>query len=283
MTTNNFPAENEAAQGEQFGRAPRFYNVRLPELDAWWGATVAALFTAIGMLLEIAIAKNAPGVSAKPAGIGAFVAFLLLLVLFLRRKTPSGRWASVIYLINIACVITVLLLTNLQFALSERNWVPFQAMKLGCLIAAMVAPGFWVGLISILAYFFSALLQFEIFFPPEIRAQAADAEPWPLLAFALAAVFALVYRFRRVQLEQEIARIQAQSFVIKQLANTFLNIRDLMNTPLQVIELSIDLLRKSKDANNQVIDRIDHSMQSLREINSVLVQHEKQIEWQAKR
>jgi hypothetical protein len=56
-----------------------------------------------------------------------------------------------------------------------------------------------------------------------------------------------------------------------------------MNTPLQVIELSIELLRKSKDANNQVIDRIDHSMQSLREINSVLVQHEKQIEWQAKR
>ena len=283
MTTNNFLTANETTQGEQLGQAPRFYNVRLSERDAWLAATVAALFTAIGMLLEIAIVKNAPGVSAKPAGIGAFVALLLLLVLFLRRKTPSRRWASVIYLINIACVITVLLLTNLQFALSQRNWVPFQAMKLGCLIGAMVAPGFWVGLISILAYFFSALLQFEIFFPPEIRAQTADAEPWPLLAFALAAVFALVYRFRRVQLEQEIARIQAQSFVIKRLANAFLNIRDLMNTPLQVIEMSIELLRQSNDPNNPVIDRIDHSMQRLREINSVLVQYEKQIEWQAKR
>jgi hypothetical protein len=283
MTTNDFPTANEGGQGERFGRAPRFYNVRLSERDAWLAATVAALFTAIGMLLEIAIVKSAPGVSAKPAGIGAFVALLLLLVLFLRRKTPSVRWASVVYLINTACVTTVLLLTNLQFALSERNWVPFQAMKLGCLIAAMVAPGFWVGLISILAYFFSALLQFEIFFPLEIKVQAADAEPWPLLAFALAAVFALVYRFRRVELEQEIARIQAQSFGIKQLANAFLNIRDLMNTPLQVIELSIELLRKSNDADNQVIDRIEHSMQRLREINSVLVQHEKQIEWQAKR
>src|SRR5262245_34299103 len=99
MTTNDFPAANEAAQGEQFGRVPRFYNVRLSDRDAWLAASVAALFTAIGMLLEIAIVENAPGVSAKPAGIGAFVAFLLLLVLFLRRRTPSVRWASVVYLI----------------------------------------------------------------------------------------------------------------------------------------------------------------------------------------
>jgi hypothetical protein len=47
--------------------------------------------------------------------------------------------------------------------------------------------------------------------------------------------------------------------------------------------LSIDLLRKSNHGNKPVIDRIDHSMQMLREINSVLVQHEKEIEWQAKR
>jgi len=235
------------------------------------------------MLLEVAIVRKIPLISAKPAEVSAFVALLLLIFLFIRRKTPSVRWASVVYLVNTASVITVLVLTNLQFAVSERNWVPFEATKLGCLIAAMVAPGFWVGLVSIVAYFFSAFLQFEIFFPPEIRSQVADAEPWPLLAFALAGVLALVYRFRRAQLEQEIAYVEAQSFAIKRLANAFLNIRDLMNTPLQVIELSIDLLRKSNHGNKPVIDRIDHSMQMLREINSVLVQHEKEIEWQAKR
>jgi len=111
----------------------------------------------------------------------------------------------------------------------------------------------------------------------------ADAEPWPLLAFALAGVLALVYRFRRAQLEQEIAQIEAQSFAIQRLANAFLNIRDLMNTPLQVIELSIEVLCKSNHANKPIIDHIDHSMQRLREINSVLVQHEKEIEWEAKR
>src|SRR5262249_21228164 len=156
-----------------------------------------------------------PGVSAKPAVISAFVALMLLAALFIRRKTPSVVWASVVYLINTVSVTTVLLLTNLQFALSEKNWVPFQASKLGCLIAAMVAPGFWVGLLSILTYFVSASLQLEFFFPPEVRAQVAAAEPWPIIAFALAGVLALVYRFRRAQLEQEIAWIQAQNFAIR--------------------------------------------------------------------
>jgi hypothetical protein len=283
MISNDRVTAGDAAERERSGRPTHFYNIRLSERDAWFGATVATLFTALGMLLEVAMIRKIPGVSAKPPIVSAFIALLLLIALFLRRKTPSVKWASLVYLVNTASVATVLLLTNLQFAVAEQNWVPFQAMKLGCLVAAMVAPGFWVGLLSILAYSLSAVLQLEIFFPPEIRDHVAAAEPWPMLAFALAGVFALVYRFRRAQLEQEIARIQAQNLAIKQLAHAFLNIRDLMNTPLQVIELSIDLLRKPNDPNMPIIDRIDRSMQRLREINSVLVQHERDIEWQAKR
>jgi hypothetical protein len=234
------------------------------------------------MLLEVAILKRTPGVSASPAFLSAFVGLALLIVLFFRRKTPTVGWASVIYLVNTASVSTALLLTNLDFAVFERNWVPFQASKLGCLIAAMVAPGFWVGLLSILAHCLSPLLQYVFFFPPEIKTQVDAGEPWPIVAFGLAGIFALVYRFRRAQLEQEVARIQAQNFAIKRLANAFLSIRDLMNTPLQVIELAVDQLRNSNGFDKTTLDRIDRSVQKLTEINSLLVEHEKEIEWQSK-
>jgi hypothetical protein len=261
---------------------PRFYQVRLPAGDAWFGATMAALFNAFGMLIEVAIVKEISGVSAEPAAISALLALILLLVLFLRRKRPSVKWAYIAYSFTTVSVITVLLLTNLHFAISERNWVPFQESKLGCLAAAMVAPGFWVGLLSILAYCLSALLQLEFFFPPAVTERAAVFEPWPTLAFGLAGVLALIYRFRRVQLELEVARIQAQNFAIKRLAMIFLNIRDRMNTPLQVIELSVDLLRNTDEPAEPILDRIDKSVRRLREINSVLVRHEKEIEWEAK-
>jgi len=283
MTPNDSVDANAVSSGRRSERKPRFYNVRLPEGDAWFAATMASLFNVLGMLLEVALVRTIPGISLRPAAISAFVGLIFLMTLFSRRKTPSLLWASVVYSLNNASVITALLWTNLQFADLERNWVPFQASKLGCLVAAILAPEFGVGLLSILAYSLSALLQFEFFFPTELKARVAAAEPWPILAFGLAGVLALIYRFRHALLEQEVARIQAQNFAIRELANAFLNIRDLMNTPLQVIEISVNMLRNSNETPPAVLDRIDRSVQGLRKINALLVQHEKEIEWQAKR
>ena len=213
--------------------------------------------------------------------VSAIVAFVLLSVLFVRRKRPSVAWASAIYLINATAVVIVLLMTNLHFAVWESHWDPFQASKLGCLVAALLATGFWVGLVGILVHSLSAYAQFQFFFPPELKARVAGSEPWPIFAFALAGVLAMIYGFRRAQLEQESVRVQAQNFAIRRLAHAFLSIRDLMNTPLQVIELSIDLLRKSNEPAEPLLDRADRSVESLREINSVPVQYEKEIEWQS--
>jgi hypothetical protein len=252
----------------------------LSERDAWFGASVAAFFNAVGMLIEIAIIRRVPGISTRPAVVSAIVAVILLVILWIWRKTPSVNWAYVAYSITTVSVITVLHQTNLPLALSQRNWVPFQANKLGCLAAALVAPGFWIGVLNILAYCLSALFQFQFFFPPDLKVQA-DGEPWPIIAFGVAGILALIYRFRRVQLVKEIARIHAQNAAIKRLAGIFLNIRDRMNTPLQVIELSVDRLRNSDHPDKPTLDRIDRSVQSLREINSLLVRHEKEIEWEA--
>jgi hypothetical protein len=278
-TVNN---SNAVRDEKQPGQGDRFYRVQLSARDAWSGATIAVLFNALGMLMEMGIIRKTPGISREPAAVSAAVALILLACLAIRRKTPSLRSASIIYALNTTCVVTVLLLTNSAFAVLDKNWTPFQASKLGCLIAAMVAPEFWLGFLAILTYCLSAFAQFQFFFPPDIKARLDGAEPWPIFAFGLAGILALVYRFRRAQLEQDLARIQAQNFAIKRLAGAFLNIRDLMNTPLQVIEISTNLLRNSNGPQKPIIDSIDRSVQSLRDINSVLVQHEKEIEWQAK-
>ena len=264
-------------------RRYRWYKVRLSEREAWAGASIAALFNSLGMLLEIALDRKIPGISPIPAVVSASIGVALLALLLIGRKRPSLLWASVAFSVNTASVVTALLLTNRQFAVLESNWVPFQASKLGCLIAALLAPEFGIGLLSILAYALSALLQFEFFFPPELKASVASAEPWPIFAFGLAGIFALIYRFRQAQLEQDLAEIQAQHFAIRELTKAFLNIRDLMNTPLQVMEFSVQVLRKSNEVPTPVVDRIDRSVQSLKQVNMMLVQHEKEIERQANR
>jgi hypothetical protein len=284
MTQNDlFAARDAILDNRGSRRRYRFYKVRLSEREAWTGSAIAALFNALGMLLEIVIVRKVPGISPTPALISAAIGFTLLALLLIGRKKPSRLWASVAFSVNTASVVTALQVTNRQFALLESNWVPFQASKLGCLIAALLAPGFGIGLLSILAYTFSALFQFEFFFPPELKAQVDQIEPWPILAFGLAGIFALIYRFRQAQLEQELAEIQAQHFAIRELTNAFLNIRDLMNTPLQVMEFSLQVLRNSNDVSQRLLDRLDRSVQSLKQVNVMLVQHEKEIQRQAYR
>jgi hypothetical protein len=284
MTTNNTTLSASAiVDVQQPERKFGFCSVRLSERDAWTGTTIAVLFNGLGMFLEMGIVRRTHGVSVEPAAVSVAVAMILLAVLIAWRNTPTLRSAYVIYTLNTISVATVLLLTNTTFAENDPNWSPFQASKLGCLVAAMLAPGFWVGTISVMTYCLSAFIQFQFFFSPQLKLTLDTAEPLPIFAFGLAGILALIYRFRRAQVEQELARIQAQNFAIKRLAGAFLNIRDLMNSPLQVIEFSTRLLRKSGEPQQPIIDRIDRSVQSLREINSVLVQHEKEIEWQAKR
>jgi hypothetical protein len=283
MTRNgSFTANGPDFDNQRAGRRYRFYKVHLSEREAWLGVTVAALFNALGMLIDIALARKFPGISPTPAVISASIGLILFVVLFNGRGKPSLKWASIAFSINTASVVAALLFTNPQFAVSERNWVPFQASKLGCLISALLAPSFGIGLLSILAYALSAYFQFEFFFPPELTAQVASAEPWPILAFGLAGILALIYRFRQTQLEQELARIQAQHFALRELTDAFLNIRDRMNTPLQVIEFSVHALQNSKDVPVPLLDRIDRSLQSLKQINAALIQREREIERQAK-
>jgi hypothetical protein len=282
MRNDSFAAKDATSDNRRPGRTYRFYKVRLSEREAWLGATVAALFNALGMLLHIALNRKVPGVSSTSVVISASVGLMLLIMLFIGRNKPSLKWASVAYVLNTASVVTALLWTNRQFALLERNWVPFQASKLGSLIAALLAPAFGVGLLSILAYTLSSLLQFEFFFPPELKARVASIEPWPILAFGLGGILALIYRFRQAQLEQELARIQAQHSAIKEVADAFLNIRDRMNTPLQVIEFSVNGLRNSNDVPRTLLDRIERSAQSLKQINAAMVEREKELEWQVK-
>src|SRR3954465_7750684 len=89
----------DSAPPEQSAPAIGFYNVRLSARDAWIGATAAAFFNALGMLLEIAIIRRVPGISAKPAGISTFVAVILLIVLYIRRKSPSVHLAYFLYMV----------------------------------------------------------------------------------------------------------------------------------------------------------------------------------------
>jgi hypothetical protein len=66
---------------------------------------------------------------------------------------------------------------------------------------------------------------------------------------------------------------------LRELANAYMRIRHFMNTPLQTITWSIDLLKAAPEQPKETIDNIESALVDLRAMNRILSMHEKNIDW----
>ena len=154
----------------------------------------------------------------------------------------------------------------------------FQATKVGAVIAGLLAPGFLVGLAAIGVHVGSSTFQI-LHFAPEIQVALGPDEPWGVLAFGMAGCFILAYRFRVRQLELMARKAHSETESTRRLAEAFLKLRDLMNTPVQSIEIAASLLGKGSSNQAEIVQQLRQSCEQLREINRMLKQYEHQLEW----
>ena len=251
---------------------------QLSPFSAWTSAMIAVSINILGNVLQLRILMLVPQAPWWPAIASSLAGIALLTVLLWRHGRASIKLSSLVYLVNAVSVIGSLLMTNPYFALYGKNWVPFQASKLACLISAMIAPSFLTGLLTIVAQAASSAIQFELF-TEDLRDRIAVGEPWAMLAFAMVGIFTLSFRFRRVLIEEEMAQIRVKTLFMRQLAKSFLRLRDLMNTPLQIIEFSTDILRSKNLQDEAILVRIENAVESLKDLNAELTRYEKDSDW----
>jgi hypothetical protein len=241
---------------------------RVSAPGAYTETAIAALVNLTGLPLELLIGRDIPGIPNWPAYLSMAVGFAVLSVLFLTRKRQSWELAVALFLINGLAVVTALFLRDPYYAATGAAWVPFQASKLGCLIAALLAPGFWAGGVMIGLHAGSSVLAYALF-PEALKGGLALGEPVATIAFGLAGLLTLVSRFRRIQIEERLVRTQALALETERFARTVLWMRDMMNTPLQVIEFSVALLRE--DAGHaDAIKGLNNAVKRLNELNLIL-------------
>lgn len=68
----------------------------------------------------------------------------------------------------------------------------------------------------------------------------------------------------------------------RDLATNFLQIRNLMNSPLQVIDFATTLIKERPENTHQYIGKIQNAIQELHEINDTLKSYEKNVDWESK-
>lgn len=245
--------------------------------QAWRGALFAAGLNAIGMPMDLLLARHVPNMPAWPSLASSAVGLLLVAVLLARRRKPTLRLASLTFLISNLAILAGLWITNGVWATTAR-WTPFQANKLGVLAVAILAPETHVGLGCIAGYVGTALLR-SLTLAPEIRGQFPIGEPWTICIYGFFAAVLLVYRMNGLALQRRMLRLTSETAAAERLARTFLAVRDFTNTPLQTIELATKVIRRREPDLGPILDRIDRSVDRLFRLNHTFSAYESHLKW----
>jgi signal transduction histidine kinase len=257
----------------------RLFRVHASPRSAWLETIIAATINATGMALELSIGRSVPGMLDWPAYVSIGGALGILGTLFFVRKNPPSTLCSGLFLLNICFVVIALYLRNPYYAAADHVWVPFQANKLGCFIIALLSPSLGVGLLGIALHVGTAIVSYYFVFTPEIRDRLAFGEPVAMIAFGLAGLLTLISRMRRMTTEADTLRLYLETKAAKQLAMTMIRLRDLMNTPLQNIELSLPLLKDKRGNEEIAIESIEHAVDRLNELNESMRKYERDFVW----
>lgn len=104
----------------------------------------------------------------------------------------------------------------------------------------------------------------------------------PFLLVGNLATFSTLWLTGLVEFARELMN-QAEAKSLRNMAHAFIQLRDLMNTPLQTIEMSSAFLRDIRMDSTEkspTLDRIDRALMQMQNINAALTKYERNVDWE---
>lgn len=177
--------------------------------------------------------------------------FRILVVLFLDK-----------FLISLAALASAaFLMSTIVFALSHTSAQNLSArlVKLGCCLFSsglMIFPLLRSGVL------------------PDIRLETYV----PFILIGSIAIFSTIWLLGLILLAKELHE-KSQMASLRNMARAFIQLRDLMNTPLQTVQFSVSLLRSENQPRKEILDLMDRALVDMRKVNKALARYEKDVDW----
>lgn len=166
-------------------------------------------------------------------------------------------------------------LTPVRFAAFEG----FKAVALAVATLAPFRPALCYGVVTACAV--TPVVIYEVM-PAPMRANLPVEVPWTTLVYPLLAAGILLYRVRALRTEREMLRAHARREQLERFAKVSLAYRDLVNSPLQTIDLLCAMLRRAHPESTDVLDRLGSSTSRLKAMGEMLSRTEHQVVWTSK-
>lgn len=202
-----------------------------------------------------------------------------LAILFYNRIKQPKKLAASIYIVNVvACSIGVLINHHywLLLGVPFEGFFGFKLMAvLVCMQAPMIAAIGWASL-SIL--FLTPLLQYLVWTPEQQKLLGLQ-EPGFTLVVVLCCGIVYFHRLKIIEMIQRQAQIQANEAELRRFAHFLLGAQHLINSPLQVIEASVDLIRIKHPETEPLVRKIENAFEPIRHVSRLLSFGRKHLNW----
>lgn len=203
----------------------------------------------------------------------------LAILFFLQDKKPI-HIASLVYLLNIFVDGCGVLVNHYQWV---QMGVPFEAFfgfKIMSLIVAMQAPTvIWVGWSSLSFLLLAPLIQY-FFWNPEQQKLLGVQEPGFTIVVILSCGLIYYQRLKIFSMIQKQAQLQASAQQLRRFAHLLLGTQHLINSPLQVIETAVELIRLKHPETENLVQKIEAAFEPIRSVSRLLSFGRKHLDWE---
>lgn len=211
-----------------------------------------------------------------PLAFSASVCFLLYIL-----KQPSMSMARITFFYFAIALFNFLgaLVSANHILRHGHNTILFEVYKFIALVVAFLAPypravGYvLIGLCCLLP-------PLQVLLTPNAAAPGLYViEPWVTMAYALGALVILRHRLETRQLEISLAELKAKEKSWSDFADVIVALRDLTGTPVQSLEILVDLLKNEKITSRQAGELLEKEVYKIKEISEIFAQHQSTLIW----
>lgn len=205
---------------------------------------------------------------------------LFLLLISIRKHSQAENIAAYIFV----CVTIVLMgwafFNHENYVRYKLPHEPFLGIKVLALFLPLICPPIrWVAWVTLPMLALAPVVQY-LGWPQDVRMEAGVQEPWMTVVFVI--LSGIIYRFRLSFAELRLAQrlLAERNQLLQRVAHLLMGTKHLMNTPLQTLEVAIDVIRKERPLSADLSTSIENSFESIRRIATTLSFADPHLTWE---
>jgi hypothetical protein len=184
---------------------------------------------------------------------------------------PSRRFYLSLFAMLVVPILPLLVVWTLAVpeAKQSESFIAFKMVIMG--VSLLVPLSLRLGLALLLAYCVEIVAMWALHISGQL-----SGEPWVTLFYAVFAALLIFQRDAERHLTRRLVHLNSEAAALDRIARSSLQVRDRMNTPLQTLTLSIELLAQqvSDAAAQETLTRMRRALVRLTDLSLQLAEQE---------